>query len=169
MRPTSVEALRGLQGVLASDIGREVQSLFGQDALQTSQMLLEMLSNELDGAADNLFRDNETVAALLARGAAAVRPLDAALAEETRAALAEATEASLTLSALSARNGRLRALMERLLVVCEDAAAGEEHAELMGVRADAYRHLRDVAGRGWSFWDMLSFRERMARFRAGDP
>jgi len=169
MRPTSVEALRGLQGVLASDIGREVQSLFGQDALQTSQMLLEMLANELDGAADNLFRDNETLAALLARGAAAVHPLDAALAEETQAALAEETDTSLTLSALSARNSRLRGLLERLLVVCEDAAAGGKHAALMAVRADAYRHLRDVAARGWSFWDMLSFRERMAQLRAGGP
>ena len=169
MRPTAVEALRGLQGVLASDIGREVQSLFGQDALQTSQMLLEMLANELDGAADSLYHDNEALAGVLAGAAGAVRALDAALPEETRAALAEETDTSLTLSALSARNGRLRALMERLLVVCEEAAAGEEHAELMAVRADAYRHLRDVAGRGWSFWDMLSFRERMARFRAGDP
>src|SRR3989304_3347412 len=92
MRPTPVEALRGLQGVLASDIGREGQSLFGQDALRTSQMLLEMVPNELDGAADNLFRDNETLAALLARGATAIRPLDAALAGETQAALAEGAE-----------------------------------------------------------------------------
>jgi len=169
VRPTSVEVLRGLQGVLASDIGREVQSLFGQDALQTGQMLLEMLANELDGAADSLFRDNEALVELLGRGAAAVRPLDAALAEETQAALAEETDTSLTLSALSARNSRLRGLLERLLVVCEDAAAGGKHAALMAVRADAYRHLRDVATRGWSFWDMLSFRERMAQLRAGGP
>ena len=169
MRPTSVEVLRGLQGVLASDIGREVQSLFGQDALQTGQMLLEMLANELDGAADSLFRDNEALVELLGRGAAAVRPLDAALAEETQAGLAEQTDGSLKLSALSARNSRLRGLLERLLVVCEDAAAGGKHAALMAVRADAYRHLRDVATRGWSFWDMLSFRERMAQLRAGGP
>ena len=167
MRPTSVEVLRGLQGVLASDIGREVQSLYGQDAVQTAQMLLEMLANELDGAADSLHHDNQALAGLLAGAAGAVRPLDTALAEETEAALAEPADGSLTLSALSARNGRLRGLLERLLVVCEDAAAGEGHADLMAVRADAYRHLRDVAGRGWSFWDMLSFRERMTRFRAG--
>ena len=167
MRPTSVEVLRGLQGVLASDIGREVQSLFGQDALQTGQMLLEMLANELDGAADSLFRDNEALVELLGRGAGAVRSLDAGLAEETQAALAEQTDGSLKISALSARNSRLRGLLERLLVVCEDAAAGGKHAALMAVRADAYRHLRDVATRGWSFWDMLSFRERMAQLRAG--
>ena len=153
--------------MLASDIGREVQSLFGQDALQTGQMLLEMLANELDGAADSLFRDNEALVELLGRGAAAVRPLDAALAEETRAALAEETEASLALSALSARNGRLRSLMERLLVVCEDAAGSGEDTTLMAVKSDAYRHLREVSARGWSFWDMFSFRERMARLRAG--
>ena len=159
--------LRGLQGVLASDIGREVQSLFGQDTLQTSQMVLEMLANELDGAADSLVRDNEALGELLGRGAGAVHSLDAGLAEETQAALAEQTDGSLKISALSTRNSRLRGLLERLLVVCEDAAAGGKHAALMAVRADAYRHLRDVATRGWSFWDMLSFRERMARFRGG--
>jgi hypothetical protein len=36
---------------------------------------------------------------------------------------------------------------------------------LMAARSDAYRHLREVAARGWSFWDVFSFRERMARFR----
>jgi hypothetical protein len=34
----------------------------------------------------------------------------------------------------------------------------------MALRSDAYRHLREVAARGWSFWDVFSFRERMARF-----
>jgi len=166
VRPTSVEVLRGLQGLLASDIGREVQSLFGQDALQTAQMLLEMLANELDGSADNLYRDNEALAELLAGAAVAVRPLDTTLAGEAEAALAEPADGSLTISALSARNSRLRALVERLLILCEDAAGGEQPA-LMRARAGAYRHLRDVAGRGWSFWDMLSFRERMAQLRAG--
>ena len=169
MRPTSVEVLRGLQGVLASDISREVESLFGQDALQTGQMLLEMLANELDGAADCLFRDNEALVELLGRGAEAIRSLDAGLADETRAALTEGADRSLTLSALSARNSSLRGLLERLLVVCDDASAGGEQAALIAVRADAYRHLRDVAARGWSFWDMLSFRERMAQLRAGGP
>ncbi len=36
---------------------------------------------------------------------------------------------------------------------------------LMAARSDAYRHLREVAARGWSFWDVFSLRERMARFR----
>jgi len=167
VRPTSVEVVRGLQGMLASDIGREVQSLFGQDALQTSQMVLEMLANELDGAADSLVRDNAALAELLAGGADAVESLDAVLAADTRAALSEPEEDSLALSALSVRNSRLRALLESLLIVCEDAAGGGEHAALMAVRADAYRHLREVSARGWSFWDMFSFRERMARLRAG--
>ena len=167
MRPTSVETLRGLQGMLVSDIGREVQSLFGQDALQTAQMLLEMLCNELDGAADGLYHDNEALAELLAQGAESVRPLDAALADEMQAALPGPADGSLTISALSARNIGLRALLERLLVVCEDAAGGGENAALMAIRTDVYRHLREVAARGWSFWDMLSFRERMARLRAG--
>jgi len=153
--------------MLASDIGREVQSLFGQDALQTSQMVLEMLANELDGAAHSLVQDNAALAELLTRGAAAVEPLDAALSADTRAALAEEGDGSLALSALSARNGQLRGLLERLLVVSEDAAGSGEDTTLMAVKSDAYRHLREVSARGWSFWDMFSFRERMARLRGG--
>ena len=169
MRPSAAEVLRGLQGALASEIGPEVQSLFGQGALQTAHMLLEMLANEIDGATDSLAGDNQTLCGLLARAASAVSALDGALAQETAAALAEPTPPSLTLAALTARNQRLRSLLERLLVVCEDAAADAPQGEtLMAVRSDAYRHLRQVAARGWSFWDVLSFRERMARLRAAD-
>jgi len=162
-----VEALRGLQGALMADIAPEVQSQFGQNALEVAQMLLEMLAQEVDGAADNLARDNQTLRDLLGRAVAPLRPIDSALAEETAAALAEPADPSLTLAALTAHNQRLRGLLERLLVVCEDAVGGPQASEeLMAVRADAYRHLREVAARGWSFWDVFSFRERMARLRA---
>ncbi len=149
-----------------SDIGPEVQSLFGQDALQTMQMLLETVISELDGAADSLVRDNQTLCELLARGAAAVGTLDAGVAEEIAAALDGPADPSLAITALTARNQRLCGLLERLLVVYEDAVGTATANELlMAVRSDAYRHLREVAARGWSFWDVFSFRERMARFR----
>ena len=167
MRPTALEVLRGLQGALMSDIAPEVQSLFGQDALQTTQMLLELLANEVDGAADSLVRDNEALTEVLASGVEAVRPFDKGLAEEMAAALAKPQDRSLIISALTARNQRLRGLLERLLVVCEDAVESAPEGEaLMAVRSDAYGHLREVAARGWSFWDVFSFRERMARHRA---
>lgn len=150
-----------------SDIAPEVPSLFGQEAILLSQMLLEMLISEADSAADDLARDNQTLCELLGRAVVALRPVDTALAEETAAALAEPTDPSLTVTALTVRNQRLRGLLERLLVVCEDAAASAQaDQDLMSVRSDAYRHLREVAARGWSFWDVFSFRERMARLRA---
>lgn len=167
MRPNAVEALRGLQGALISDIAPEVQSPYGQETLMLAQMLLEMLINEVDDAADNLSRDNQTLRDLLDRAVAPLRSVDSSLAEETAAALAEPTDPSLAVTALTARNQRLRGLLERLLVLCEDAAdSAQASQDLMAVRADAYRHLREVAARGWSFWDVFSFRERMARLRA---
>lgn len=166
MRPNAIEVLRGLQGALMADIGPEVQSLFGQDMLQTVQMLLESVTNELDGAADSLVRDNQALRALLTRGADAVRTLDGGLAEEIADALDEPVDPSLTITALAAHNQRIRGLLERLLVICEDAVGtATENEALMAARSDAYRHLREVAARGWSFWDVFSFRERMARFR----
>jgi hypothetical protein len=167
VRPNAIEVLRGLQGALMADIGPEVQSLFGQDMLQTVQMLLETVTNELDGAVDSLVRDNQTLCELVARGADAVRTLDGGLAEEITSALDEPTDTSLTITALAARNQRLRGLLERLLVVCEDAVGtATVNKALMAARSDAYRHLREVATRGWSFWDVFSFRERMAQYRA---
>lgn len=150
-----------------SDITPEVQSVFGQETLQLAQMLLEMLVNEVEGAADNLARDNQTLCELLGSAAVALRPIDSALAEEAAAASAEPTDPSLTVAALTARNQRLRGLLERLLVLCEDVAeSAQASQDLMAVRSEAYRHLREVAVRGWSFWDIFSFRERMARLRA---
>ena len=150
-----------------SDITPEVKSLFGQETLQLAQMLLEMLVSEVDGAADNLARDNQTLCELLGRAVVALRPVDSALAEEAAAASAEPTDPSLTVAALTTRNQRLRGLLERLLVLCEDVAeSAQASQDLMAVRSEAYRHLREVAARGWSFWDIFSFRERMARLRA---
>jgi hypothetical protein len=34
------------------------------------------------------------------------------------------------------------------------------------VRREIYTHLRDVSLRGWSFWDVSSFRGRIAEARA---
>ncbi len=150
-----------------SDITPEVKSLFGQETLQLAQMLLEMLVSEVDGAADNLARDTQTLCELLGRAVGALRPVDSALAEEAAAASAEPTDPSLTVAALTTRNQRLRGLLERLLVLCEDVAeSAQASQDLMAVRSEAYRHLREVAARGWSFWDIFSFRERMARLRA---
>ncbi len=167
MRPSAVEVLRGLQGALMSEVAPEMQSLFGQDLLQSVQMLLEVVVNEVEDAADSLVRDNRRLCEILDRGAAAVSAIDSSLAGETATALAEPGEGSLAIAALTARNQRLRGLLERLLVICEDAdVSAPESQALMAVRSDAYRHLREVAARGWSFWDVFSFRERMARLRA---
>lgn len=167
MRPTATEALRGLQAALMSDIAPEVRSAFGQDTLQTIQMLLETLAQEVDGAADDLRRDNETLAGILERAEDAVRRLDGELADDIATALGEAMENSLAISALEARCQRLRGLLERILVLCEDTlASGQDSGAMIQVRAEAFRHLGEVASRGWSFWDISSFRERMERLRA---
>ena len=45
-------------------------------------MLLEMLTNEVDAAAGNLARDNQTLCQLLRRAVVALRPVDSALASQ---------------------------------------------------------------------------------------
>jgi hypothetical protein len=50
------------------------------------------------------------------------------------------------------------ALLERAIVALE-TSAGRQPPELEAARNEIYAYLREVAGRGWSFWDMLSFRK----------
>ena len=173
MRPTGVEGLRGIQEALLSTIVPELQTALAQDTVQTMQMLMESIANEWDTAAETLYTDNQRLSELLAQAAAAIRSLPGAAAElalvadEIEGALNEPRDDSLAISRLTARNERLRAVLEETLVVLEDAADQLALAALLTVREAIYRHLRSVAARGWSLWDALSFRERMARLRAG--
>jgi hypothetical protein len=154
MRPNRIEALRGVQQGLAAVLATDAGPAFAEDAVRTSQMLLESVIGEL-AAGDAA--DGEALREVLAAAAEAVRDRDGVLADDIGDALADA----------SAGDESLSRLLERLLVACEDAvAAGAAGEPLLAVRRDAYRHLRRVAAGGWSFWDMASFRERMARLRA---
>ena len=172
MRPTAVEVIRGIQGTLMGVVAPELHSMFAQDTGQTMQMLLESLANEWDTAAETLSSDNTRLRDLLSQAAAAIRSLRhrddglVALAEEIEAGLNVPPEESVAVSRLSARNAQLLALLERTLVACEDADGQPQFEALRPVRQSIYHHLRNVAGRGWSFWDVLSFRERMAGLRA---
>ncbi len=148
--------------------------MLAQDTAQTLQMLLESVVGEWDTAADTLFRDNRSLGELLSQGLETVQSIPtvdhelSALSKDIQSVLEETPEESLALSALSDRNERLRGLLERSLVLLEDREGAPEFAPLMSLRRAIYVHLRQVAVRGWSFWDVLSFRERMARLRA-DP
>ena len=173
MRPTGLEAIRGTQAALMGVIAPELQSMFVQDTGQTLQMLLESLANEWDTAAENLSADNRRLVELLTQARAAIQSLPAgddglaSLAEEIDRGLDDPPNESLAISYLSARHDRLGALVERTLVACEDAVGRPKFEPLMPVRGAIYGHLRGVAARGWSFWDVFGFRERMARLRAG--
>lgn len=147
-----MEALRGLQRAQAMPPPPEVGQAFVEDTLRAAQMLMESVIGELE-AGGRASGDAAALRRVLAAGAEAVRHLDEALADDIAGAPAD--------------DDRLGGLLERLLIACEDAtASGEAGPALSAVRAEAYAHLREVAARGWSLWDMLSFRERMARLRS---
>lgn len=172
MRPDGLEAIRAVQTGLAEVIVPELQTPFAQDTAQMLNMLLESIAGEWDGRVADLRRDNETVVALLSRLRDAVQGSDGitgGFTSEIEAiddVLPEAGEESLLASDLAARNRRLNEVLEPALQRIEDVTGEAGHEVLGPIRADIYRHLRDVASRGWSFWDMASFREYMARHRA---
>jgi hypothetical protein len=163
-----------VQAALAEVILPELQSLFGQDAVQVMSMMMESLAGEWDTAAQDLDSDNRALGELLSQAGSAISSLAqsnpspegrAALVKEIESVLGEAPAESLALSVLGARNSRLKGAMERVLVELEDAAGWPGMESLDAVRQAVYQHLRQVALRGWSFWDVASFRERMVRAR----
>lgn len=150
----------------------ELQTQFAQDIAQVSQMLIESLAAEWDSAADHLYRDNEALADLLARARVALAPAaesNEGISSTVRnigEVLALPREGSLAISKLTERNCALRAALERTLEVLEDLAGDAGADSLLDIRRDIYGHLRKAAVRGWSVFDLLSFREKMAQVRA---
>jgi len=173
MRPTGIEALRGIQAALTEQITPELQSVFGQDVAQMLQMLGESLAAEWNTAAEDLSRDIRTVSVLLetaraAIGAAAARnELLVSLVPEIVEVLAEPAPESLAITTLTARHDRLNGVLEKVICALEDVAGDDVFLPLMPARQAIYAHLRQVCLRGWSFWDMASFRESVARAKAG--
>jgi hypothetical protein len=170
MRPNSVESIRAVQVALAETIAPELTSPFAQDAAQTLQMLLESIAGDLDTAAEDLRRDNETLTRLLSDVGSALGslPRNESLAGHVspiEQRLNEEPSDSVAISALASRNQALRGTLEQLLMALEDSPDGLS-PELNAVRTGIYRHLRDAATRGWSFWDVSSFRGRMTTLRA---
>jgi hypothetical protein len=173
LRPTAEESLRGIQAALMEVIAPELRTAHAQSALETILTLLQSVIAELDTAVESLAADNREIVRLLeeARTAIAALPeptadLKAAL-EGIGTALDSDAEGLLTISALSARNGELNASLERCIVALEGVAGAPDFASLDGTRADIYRHLRRVAARGWSVWDMLGFDKLVERARSG--
>jgi hypothetical protein len=172
MRPNGIESVRAIQSALVEVIAPELTSPFAQDAAQTLQMLLESLAAEWDSAADHLRRDNETLAELLKASREAMKSASngnksfAVAVSEIEQRLSEDVADSIAVTALSFRNDALRGTLEQTLMAFEDMTAEQTSAGITAVRAAIYRHLRDVSSRGWSFWDVSSFRGKMTEIRA---
>lgn len=161
--------MNALRAGLAEVLGPELQSEFAMDTAQTLQMLIQSLAAEWDTGVDDLRRDNETLEKLLTDlrdvlSADGNSERDAVVNVIDQTMEARAPE-SLALSALLQRNKQLRGALERAIVAVEDSP---EDRRLAPLRSAVYSHLREVASRGWSFWDMASFRDYMARHHSGE-
>jgi len=172
MRPNGPESIRAIQAALAEVIGPELTSPFAQDAAQTLQMLLESLAAEWDTASEQLRRDNETLERLLTRSRDAIKSAPdrnenfAAIVSEIERRLSQDSGASISVSAVAARNDTLRETLQQILMAFEDSAGQPDCAAIESARKEIFEHLRRVASRGWSFWDVSSFRGKMTAMEA---
>jgi hypothetical protein len=172
MRPTGLESIRAIQSALVEVIGPELTSAFAQDAAQTLQMLLESIAAEWDTAAEDLRADNETLGRLLSASRDAVESAMPgnerlrSLISQIKECLSEDEGGSISLSALTSRNNALRETLEQTLVAFEDISGEAGFAYIEPVRSEMFSHLRDTATRGWSFWDVSSFRGKIAAIQS---
>ena len=172
MKPDGVASLRGVQAAIADVLMPELHSAHAQDAAQTLTMLLESLAAGWDTAVEDLVSGNREVRRLLAEAVAVFSALGggnepaAALVKQCEDAISFAPASSLRISELTAESESLRGPLERVLAALEDIAAGSADAPALALRRSIYAHLRTEAGAGWSFWDVASFRERMATLKS---
>ena len=172
MRPGTLESLRGVQAAIADTIVPELRGIYTQDVASTSQMLIESIASEWDSLAEDLHTDNARMCELLAGALSQLQPFVrgnesvAALVRQIEESSGGPGSSSLRISDLQAENDRLRGLLEPLVVFLEDAEPDPRYEALMGLRSAVYGHLRRVAAGGWSFWDMASFRERVAALKS---
>jgi hypothetical protein len=156
---------------VAEVLGPEIRTPFAQEAAQAVSMLVESLAAEWDTAVEDLLADNDALRDILTRAGEAVtacprNDMTAGTVKEIEAALAVDREGRLSISALAAENDALRSALATLLEMAEDMREEPGFEPLTPVRAGAYRHLREVAVRGWSFFDVSGFRERIVRARS---
>lgn len=164
--------MRAIQATVAEVLAPELRTAFAEEAAGAVSMMVESLAAEWDTAAETLVRDNETLRAILGEARAALESAPngngeaASLVREIDGELGRAGDGSLAISGLTATNNGLREVLASFLELAEDTAGEVEWVALEPARAAAYRHLREVSLRGWSFFDVSGFREKIAKERA---
>ncbi len=175
MRPTPGESLRAIQSAIAEQLTPELSSLFAEEAASAATMLAESLFAEWDTLAEDLRADNARLRKILGSARDALsrvnrsNELAAALVNKIDGVLAQAGDDRLTVSSLGAENDRLSEALAELLELIEDKDGEPGFEGLAPVRAEVYLHLRRVAVRGWSYFDISGFRERIIKARAELP
>lgn len=168
MRPTASESLRAIQAAVAGVMTPELTTGFAQEAASAVGMMIESLAAEIDTEVETLVHDNAKLRGLLdgVKDSLAGNANAAALVSDVDGVLGQGGGGSLALSALAHEHAGLMAVVERFLQFAEDAQGTLEGDALATARAAVYRHLREVAVRGWSFFDVSGFREKIVQARA---
>jgi hypothetical protein len=126
MRPDVPRVLNGIAMSLATDIMREVQTPFGQNAVSHAAGLLMMIGQEFDRAAARLVEENTAILAILARAQSSME--DPGLQDRITRELGEIPGQDLRVSALQAENDRLRTLLIDVHAAVEAAPGAEAEA-----------------------------------------
>jgi hypothetical protein len=147
MRPTAEQALQGIRDYLLSTIAPAVGDPFLRGQVQNMAMHIDGIAAGWDGEAGGLRAGNETMAALLGRGAAALADGDQQHGSTGLGRHSDATPIAETpvaaLSSLYARQDQLSAALSEILVALERMAAHAPTPEALALRRDIYAFLRD--------------------------
>lgn len=126
MRPDVPRVLNGIAMSLSTEVMREVQTPFGQNALSYAAGLLVMIGEEFDRAAARLVEENAAILAILARAQSSLE--EPGLQDRIARELGEVPGEDLRVSALQAENDRLRALLVDVHAAVEGTTGAEAEA-----------------------------------------
>lgn len=126
MRPDVPRVLNGIAMSLSTEVMREVQTPFGQNALSYAAGLLVMIGEEFDRAAARLVEENAAILAILARAQSSLE--EPGLQDRIARELGEVPGEDLRVSALQGENDRLRALLVDVHAAVEGTTGAEAEA-----------------------------------------
>ncbi len=149
MRPHSLEIIHGLQNALITHIMPELRSSYAQAQAMYMILLLGVLTKYWDGHVQTLVDDNREMRGLFEDAAEALGSAGTsgrqgepdALAVELRGEAGHAST-SLRMTDLLEENNRLRALLARLAVVCDQAEVDPTLSALKPLRPRLVEHMR---------------------------
>lgn len=150
MRPNNQELLRGIKTTLVEVVAPELQTAYARAQLGLAISALDMVTAQWDTEAQSLLDENRSLTVHFQEAADALRSVDVAardglveLANELVEAAQQKETKDCRLSTLAERNNHLKALLVRLVKVCDEAMTNPDLKPLLRIREIVLQEMQE--------------------------